>query len=67
MIRPTLLPAERDDRLALTNYDRVGRAQDLLKEGLQPFVEREFQAKYGKYWVTTVTANWHDDLMWDGD
>ncbi|MEZ4503020.1 MAG: DUF499 domain-containing protein [Dehalococcoidia bacterium] len=28
--------------MATTNRDRVGRAMDLLKEGLAPFVEREF-------------------------
>ena len=53
--------------MAISNYERVGKALDLLKEGLQPFVERELNAKYGKYWITTVTANWQNDLMWDGD
>ena len=37
------------------------------ERGLQPFVERELHAKYGKYWITTVTANWQNDLTWDGD
>lgn len=53
--------------MAITNHERVGKALDLLKEGLQPFVERELHAKYGRYWITTVTANWQNDLMWDGD
>lgn len=30
--------------MALTNYERIGRALDLLKSGLGPFVEREVQA-----------------------
>ena len=30
--------------MALTNYERVGRALDLLKTGLGPFVEREVHA-----------------------
>ena len=27
--------------MAISNHDRVGKVLDLLKEGLQPFVERE--------------------------
>lgn len=33
--------------MAITNHERVGRAIDLLKSGLAPFVDREFQAAYG--------------------
>ena len=33
--------------MAITNRERVGKAMDLLKEGLGPFVEREFQSLYG--------------------
>jgi predicted AAA+ superfamily ATPase len=32
--------------MAITNYDRVGKALELLKTGLAPFVEREFQNAY---------------------
>jgi hypothetical protein len=32
--------------MAITNYERVGKAMDLLKEGLGPFVEREFTNCY---------------------
>ena len=28
--------------MAITNYERVGKAMALLKAGLAPFVEREF-------------------------
>ena len=42
--------------MAITNYERVGKALDLLREGLRPFVERELQAQYGKYWITTRPA-----------
>lgn len=31
--------------MAITNNERVGKALDLLREGLAPFVEREVQAK----------------------
>src|SRR6266704_447839 len=32
--------------MATTNHDRVGKALELLKAGLGPFVEREFQSAY---------------------
>ena len=32
--------------MAVTNQDRVGKAMELLKGGLAPFVEREFRNKY---------------------
>lgn len=53
--------------MAITNYERVGKALDLLKDGLALFVERELRAQYGKYWITQVTANWPHDLLWAGD
>lgn len=33
-----------------SNRERVGKALDILNTGLQPFVEREMQAKYGARW-----------------
>src|SRR5712692_45570 len=32
--------------MAITNHERVGKAMDLLKTGLTPFVEREFKNLY---------------------
>jgi hypothetical protein len=32
--------------MAITNHERVGKALDLLKAGLAPFVEREFKNLY---------------------
>src|SRR6185503_16593146 len=32
--------------MAITNQDRVGKAMDLLRAGLAPFVEREFKSKH---------------------
>src|SRR6266851_4096565 len=32
--------------MAVTNHERVGKAMDLLKQGLAPFVEREFKNSY---------------------
>jgi predicted AAA+ superfamily ATPase len=53
--------------MAITNYERVGKAMDLLRQGLYPFVERELQTQHGKYWVTTVTAGWRNELNWSED
>ena len=32
--------------MAVTNHERVGKAMDLLKQGLAPFVDREFKNSY---------------------
>ena len=32
--------------MAITNHERVGKAMELLKAGLAPFVEREFKNLY---------------------
>ncbi len=53
--------------MATTNHERVGKAMDLLRDGLRPFVERELKAQYGKYWITQVTAGWRHDLSWPED
>ena len=37
--------------MAITNHERVGKALELLKAGLTPFVEREFKAKFGDGWA----------------
>ncbi len=34
--------------MALSNHERVGKGLELLKAGLAPFVEREFQSLFGK-------------------
>ena len=53
--------------MAITNHDRIGKALELLRAGLAPFVERELLAQHGKYWVTTVTAGWRDEVTWRDD
>ena len=37
--------------MAITNHERVGKALELLKTGLTPFVEREFKSKFGDGWA----------------
>ena len=53
--------------MAITNYERVGKALEHLREGLLPFVQRELEAKYGKYWVTKVASSWQHELTWKVD
>jgi predicted AAA+ superfamily ATPase len=36
--------------MSLSNRDRVGRALDLLNDGLKPFLIREMEATYGTRW-----------------
>ena len=40
--------------MAVTNHERVGKALDLLRTGLGPFVEREFKTKFGAGWALEV-------------
>ena len=40
--------------MALSNYERVGKAVQLLAEGLTPFVDRECRAKLGDGWLDAV-------------
>jgi hypothetical protein len=60
--------------MAITNSERVGKALDLLKEGLRPYVERELKATYKERWVDTARPsfpNWQQPgkdgkgLNWD--
>ncbi len=34
--------------MAITNHERVGKALELLRAGLAPFIEREFKSTYGQ-------------------
>jgi hypothetical protein len=48
--------------MAITNHERVGKAMELLKAGLGPFVEREFknifkQLASGRYQQAEFTAD----------
>jgi predicted AAA+ superfamily ATPase len=50
--------------VAITNYERVGKAMELLRDGLVTYVERECQSAFGKYWVSKVSEHWPRDLDW---
>ena len=41
--------------MAITNHDRVGKAMELLRQGLGPFIAREFQNSY-KSTASTVAV-----------
>ena len=43
--------------MAITNHERVGKALDLLKEGLLPIVERELKAKHAQLWFEQAKAS----------
>ncbi len=40
--------------MAITNYERVGKGMELLRDGLRPFVERELKSKYNDQWSFEV-------------
>ncbi len=43
--------------MAQSNRERVGRALDLLSNGLRPFVERDLKAAYKNRWVEVANAS----------
>lgn len=47
--------------MAITNKERVGRALDLLKEGLYPFVEREMRSVYNEHWENHALSHLCED------
>ena len=57
--------------MATTNRDRVGRALELLTEGLKQFVAREMNARYGGKWQEQAKQSLHDHragkgkIQWD--
>jgi predicted AAA+ superfamily ATPase len=43
--------------MAMTNAERVGKALELLNQGLRPFVERELRAVHGEKWLEVAQAS----------
>ena len=69
-----MITKEAEERLmAITNSERVGKALELLKDGLRPYVERELKATYKDRWVDTARPSFPDwqqtgrptSLNWD--
>ena len=52
--------------MAITNHERVGKALDLLKTGLGPFVEREYASVYGSAYQQNAEDFMGDDRMTRG-
>ena len=46
--------------MAITNSERIGKALDVLKDGLRPFVERELKATYKNRWLETAKPSFPD-------
>jgi hypothetical protein len=46
--------------MAITNSERVGKALDVLKDGLRPYVERELKATYKDRWLETAKPSFPD-------
>src|ERR1039458_3304479 len=46
--------------MAITNSERVGKALDVLKDGLRPYVERELRATYKDRWLETAKPSFPD-------
>lgn len=42
--------------MAITNHERVGKALELLRDGLRPFVERELKTCWGDKWPQEVKS-----------
>src|ERR1043165_9316187 len=52
--------------MAITNQERVGKALDLLKIGLRPFVEREMQSQFGAKWASEAQDVLRDTRLASG-
>src|SRR5438093_1574010 len=46
--------------MATTNQERISKAMELLKDGRQPFVEREMKAQHAQRWFDEVKAAVHE-------
>ncbi|UIE39770.1 Swt1 family HEPN domain-containing protein [Leptodesmis sichuanensis] len=42
--------------MAISNHERVGRALNLLRDGLYPYIEREMKAIHGDRWLIPASA-----------
>jgi predicted AAA+ superfamily ATPase len=43
--------------MAITNHDRVGKALELLRDGLKPFVERELKNQHAQRWFEELRSS----------
>jgi uncharacterized protein len=52
--------------MAKSNYERVGKGLELLKDGLGPYVKRELEAHYGAYWKQEAEKKLKQEKGWQG-
>ena len=52
--------------MAITNQERVGKAMELLRDGLRPFIEREMLARLGDAWAAEVRDTLSDTRLRGG-
>jgi len=50
--------------MAMTNHDRVGKALELLRKGLIPYVERELKAEHGEEWQEQLSRFARNEKDW---
>ena len=53
--------------MAMTNHDRVGKGMELLRDGLRPYIERQYQARYGENWITEAAQLLRRERAWTGE
>jgi Swt1-like HEPN len=49
--------------MAVSNYERVGKALGLLKAGIRPYFEREMRAAHGERWIDEATSTFRDGKL----
>ncbi|MGQ9871659.1 Swt1 family HEPN domain-containing protein [Leptodesmis sp.] len=49
--------------MAISNHERVGRALNLLRDGLYPYIEREMKAIYGDRWLIPASSSLPDNYV----
>lgn len=52
--------------MAVSNYERVGKGLEFVKQGLTPFVTREMEASYGSNWKTEAQRTLQRETSWQG-
>jgi predicted AAA+ superfamily ATPase len=49
--------------MAISNHERVGRALNLLRDGLYPFIEREMKTIHGDRWLIPASSSLPDHYV----
>lgn len=50
--------------MAITNHDRIGRVLEVLRLGLEPFIEQEMKADLGRDWLAQVDKRMNYGSDW---